>query len=157
VFVDVALKVVEDLLFQRRRSGIPEHADRNLTGVVVPTLDIDEDFDVARLSIARHDAGNPEIRGGFARGFGSNLRDRSNGKAIFNHDCDRYMRSGRARSPVAQEFTRTLRDGRMPVNQGVFTALARRLREQSMETGRKERASFYGCRRAPPALFVTYI
>jgi hypothetical protein len=93
VFVDVALEVVEDLLFQRRRSGIPEHADRNLTGVVVPTLDMDEDLDVARLAIARNDTGNPEIGGGFAGGFGSYLRDRSDCKTVFNHDWNRYKRS----------------------------------------------------------------
>ena len=86
MLVDVALEVVVNLFFQCSRTGVPEHTDGNLTAIVVPTLDIHQDFDVTRFSIAWNNTGNLEIRGRFAGGFGSYLRDRAYCKTVFNHD-----------------------------------------------------------------------
>jgi hypothetical protein len=105
MLVDVALEVVKDLFLENSRAGIPENADGNLTGVVVPTLYIYQDFDVAGFSVARNDTGNLEIGGRFAGSFRSDLRDRTDGKTIFNHDWDPYMRSSRKDHPHAKEFT----------------------------------------------------
>ena len=87
MFVNQALEVVVDLFFQYSRAGVPEHTDGNLTALVVPTLDIDQDFDVTRLAVAGYHAGNLQIWRGFARGFSSDLRHRPNSKSIFNHDA----------------------------------------------------------------------
>lgn len=108
MFVDVALKAVVNLLFQHSRAGVPEHADGDLTAVVVPTLDIDQDFDVTRFAVAGDNARDLQIRRGFARGFNGDLRDRSDCKSIFNHDSDRYMRSGYLRITGRKEFTSLL-------------------------------------------------
>jgi hypothetical protein len=119
MLVDMTLEVVVNLLLQHSRAGVAEYPDRDLAVVVVGTLDIHEDFDVTRFSVARNDAGNLEIRGRFARGFRSDLRNSANSKSVFNHDCDPYMRSGGQRSHAAKEFTRTLhgrlRDGYLNV------------------------------------------
>jgi len=93
MLVDMTLEVVVNLLLQHSRAGVPEYPNRDLAVVVVGTLDIDKDFDVARLSVARNDAGNLEIRGRFARGFRSDLRNSANSQSVFNHDSDRYTRS----------------------------------------------------------------
>jgi hypothetical protein len=87
VFVEVALEAVVNLFFQHSRAGVAEDTNGNLTIVLVRTLDIYEDFDVTRLSVARNNAGNLHIRRRFARGFSGDLRNRSNGKSVFNHDA----------------------------------------------------------------------
>ena len=93
MFVDVALEVVVNLCFQYSRAGIAEYADGNLPVVLVRTLDIDKDFHVTRFAVSGHNARNLQIRRCFARSFSGDLRDRSNGKSVFNHDSDLYMRS----------------------------------------------------------------
>jgi len=62
MLVDVALQVVINLLLQHGWAGVSKHPNRDLAGVFVPTLDIYEDFDVARLAVAGDDAGNRQVR-----------------------------------------------------------------------------------------------
>lgn len=107
VLVHVTLEAVVNLLFQHGRAGVAEYTQGDLTAVVVPTLGIDEDFDVARFAISRNNSGHFEIRGRFARGFNGNSRDGTDGKAVFNHGGDRYMRS---QCPVQPGRKRIYRD-----------------------------------------------
>jgi hypothetical protein len=83
MLVQMTLKAVVNIALQCGGAGIPEHPDRDLTAVVVPSFGIDEDFDVAGASITRHDAGDFQVGRGFACGFNGDLSDRTNGKTMF--------------------------------------------------------------------------
>ena len=82
MFVDEALEVVVNLLFQRSRAGVTKHADGNLAIVVVPPLDIHEDFDVTGFAVARNDARNLQVRRRLARGVRGDLRNRSDSQSF---------------------------------------------------------------------------
>jgi len=109
VFVNVALEGSDDLLLQNGRTGVAEDTDAELKVFTVPTFSVDEDLDVTGLAIAGHDAGDCESGGRFARGFRSDLRNRTYGKTIFKHGADRYMRFTCQRSRALKEFTHALR------------------------------------------------
>jgi len=83
MLVEVTLQAVVNVAFQGDWAGIPEYPDRNLTAVVVPSLRVDENFDVAGASITRHHAGDLQVGRGFACGFNGDLGDRTNGKTMF--------------------------------------------------------------------------
>ena len=85
MFIEMALQVPGNLLFQRRRPRISKGTNRNLMRVNVPTLIIDEDFDVAGAAVAQQDAGNRQFGRGFTRRLGGNLGHGAHGKAMFDN------------------------------------------------------------------------
>jgi hypothetical protein len=83
VLLQVTLKVTGNLLLQRCGTVVAECADGDL--IDLPPFGIDEDFYVTGSAIPQQHTRDREFRGGFARGFGSNLCDGANGKTLLNN------------------------------------------------------------------------
>lgn len=52
--VQPPLQRFDDLLLERRRTGVPERTDGNLTAVGIPAVDIHQNFDVTRAAVSWH-------------------------------------------------------------------------------------------------------
>ena len=80
--VQPPLQRFDYLLLERRRTGVPERTDGNLTAVRIPAVDIHQDFHVTGAAFSWHHASDLQIRGGLARGLMGNERDGSYGEPI---------------------------------------------------------------------------